>query len=409
MEKTLIVGIDISRSSISACFLLEKPREPRNDYYSADIENYHANLENLNKLKSKIESFGASRTIAICEPTGMNYARLWLNKLADWGVEIRLISNSKLPPYRSNLMKAEGKSSAKTDDIDAFAIACWYFDKEDRDYLRIRSPIISRIKHICLRLEHLNRIQNPIINRMRQQLAWQCPEIAAVRSIKSGEEPPLLWGWLARLRKSAKYDLILSGTIGSGIEDEVRWAAKQYCEIEDEIFKLRTQLQRAIERPEFLLYRKVFTKYGFGLNLQGYLLGAIYPLSDFLKDGKPEVRIRKNRQTGKESKLKLSERRFMRAIGMGVIREDSGQSKKGKQSGSALCRKALWQWAFTRLEPKTGHPPQLKFKYGDEILCPGEDLKRRKKGGTPPKLARQRVIARCVKELFKDLVAELLQ
>lgn len=405
--KILIVGIDISRSSISACFLMEKPKDPRNDYYSADIETFHANLENLNRLKAKIESFRAERVIAICEPTGVNYARLWMNKLADWGVEVRLISNSKLPPYRSNLMKSEGKSSAKTDDIDAFAIACWYFDKEERDYIRIRSPIISRIKYLCLRLEHLNRIQSPLVNRMRQQLAWQCPEIAAIRSDKLGEEPPLLWGWLAGIRKSKKYDRILAATIGSGIEDEVRWAAAQYCQIEDEIFKLRMELQRAIEQREFFPYRKVFTKYGFGLTLQGYLLGAIYPLEDFLKDGKPEVKLRKNRQTGKESKLKLSERRFMRAVGMGVVREDSGQSKKGKQSGSALCRKALWQWAFTRLERTSGHPPRLKFKYGDEILSPSEDLKRRKKGGTPAKLARQRVVARCVKELFKDLVSAI--
>jgi hypothetical protein len=50
-----------------------------------------------------------------------------MNKLADWGCEVRMISNSKLPNYRAELMGKEGKSGAKTDDIDAFAIACWYF------------------------------------------------------------------------------------------------------------------------------------------------------------------------------------------------------------------------------------------------------------------------------------------
>ncbi|MEK0183062.1 hypothetical protein [Microcoleus anatoxicus] len=38
-------------------------------------------------------------------------------------------------------------------------------------------------------------------------------------------------------------------------------------------------------------------------------------------------------------------------------------------------------------------------------MSPSENLKRRKKGGTPVKLARQRVIARCVRELFKELCA----
>ena len=405
--KYLIVGIDVSRSSIAACFMLEKPSNPRDDYFAADIEVFHSNLENLNQLKTKIESFNADKVVAICEPTGMNYAQLWMNKLSDWGCEVRMISNSKLPNYRAELMGKEGKSGAKTDDIDAFAIACWYFDKPDTSYLKIRDPLVSQIKHICLRLEHLNRVQSPIVNRMRQELAWQCPEIALVKSAKLQDElSPLLWGWLAERRKSKKYDRVLERTIGSGIEQQTRWAAKQYCEIEEEIFKLKKQLVQLIDNAPFKEYRRIFTKFGFGYQLQGYLLGAIYPIEDFLKDGRPEVKIRKNRQTGNESKLKLSERRFMRAVGMGVIREDSGQKKKGKQSGSALCRKALWQWCFTRLEVARNNPP-LQFTYGQgenvEKMSPAENLRRRKKGGTPVKLARQRVIARCIRELFKEL------
>ena len=405
--KYLIVGIDVSRSSIAACFMLQKPSNPRDDYFDADIEVFHSNIENLNKLRAKIESFKADKVVAICEPTGMNYARLWINKLGDWGAEVRMISNSKLPNYRAELMGKEGKSGTKTDDIDAFAIACWYFDKPETACLKIRDSLVAQIKRVCLRLEHLNRVQSPIVNRMRQELAWQCPEVALVRSAKLQEElPPLLWGWLADRRKSKKYDRILEGTIGSGIEPQTRWAAKQYCEIEEEIFKLKKELTRLIDNPQFEKYRQIFTKFGFGYQLQGYLLGAVYPIEDFLNDNQPEVKIRKNRQTGKESKLKLSERRFMRAVGMGVVREDSGQKKKGKQSGSALCRKALWQWCFTRLEVSRNNPP-LKFVYGQgkdaEIMSPAENLKRRKKGGTPVKLARQRVIARCVRELFKEL------
>lgn len=405
--KYLIVGIDVSRSSIAACFMLEKPSNPRDDYFDADIEVFHSNIENLNRLRAKIENYKADKIIAICEPTGMNYARLWMNKLGDWGCEVRMISNSKLPNYRAELMGKEGKSGAKTDDIDAFAIACWYFDKSESDYLKIRDSLVSKIKSVCLRLEHLNRLQSPIINRMRQELAWQCPEIALVRSAKLQEElPPLLWGWLADRRKSKKYDRILEATIGSGIESQTRWAASQYCEIEEEIFKLKKELVQLIDSPQFEEYRRIFAKFGFGYQLQGYLLGAIYPIQDFLKGDQPEIKIRKNRQTGKESKLKLSERRFMRAVGMGVVREDSGQKKKGKQSGSALCRKALWQWCFTRLEVSRNNPP-LSFTYGQgadaEKMSPAENLRRRKKGGTPVKLARQRVIVRCIRELFKEL------
>ncbi len=360
----------------------------------------------------------ADKVIGICEPTGINYAKLWLNKLSDWGYETRMISNSKLPIYRSELMGKEGPSDAKTDEIDAFAIACYFYDKSDRDYLRVREPIIGRIKYICLRLEHLNRIQNPIINRMRQELSWQCPEICKIDSRAVSEDiDPLLWGWLAGTRKSKRYDRILENTIGTGIERETIWAAQRYCEIESEVQKLRRELMEFLNDSRFFRYRKVFTKFGFGLNLQGYLLGACYPIEDFLKDGKPEVKIRKNRKTGRVSKLKLSERRFMRAVGLGVIREDSGKKKKGKQSGSALCRKAFWQWCFTRLERKKGQV-KLTFTYGECTessdgkktftfveRSPSEDLRLKKLGGTPTKLARQRVVARCVRELFKELSA----
>jgi hypothetical protein len=307
-------------------------------------------------------------------------------------------------------MGKEGKSGAKTDDIDAFAIACWYFDKPETSYLKIRDPLVSRIKHICLRSDLLNRLQTPIINRMRQELAWQCPEVALVPSAKLQDDlAPLLWGWLARRGKSKKYDRVLVGNhrLGHRAADSVG-RQTMHCEIEEEIFKLKKQLVQLIDSPQLTEYRRIFTRFGFGYQLQGELLGAIYPLGDFLKDGRPEVKIRKNRQTGKESKLKLSERRFMRAVGMGVVREDSGQKNKGKQSGSALCRKALWQWCLTGLEVSRNNPPlQLTYGRGEnaEEMSPAENLRRRKKGGAPVKLARLRVIARCMRELFKELCA----
>jgi hypothetical protein len=108
-------------------------------------------------------------------------------------------------------MGKEGKSGAKTDDIDAFAIACWYFDKPESSYLKIRDPLVNQIKGICLRIEHLNRLQTPIVNRMRQELAWQCPEVALVRSI----------GKTAR-------------RLGAAVMGLARWQAKK-CEIRSRI------------------------------------------------------------------------------------------------------------------------------------------------------------------------------
>jgi len=73
---------------------------------------------------------------------------------------------------------------------------------------------------LVLSLSHLNRVQSPIINHARQDLASQFPEAALVRSVRSGKKVPLLWGWLCSQRQSVKYDLMLDRSIGLGITDE---------------------------------------------------------------------------------------------------------------------------------------------------------------------------------------------
>jgi hypothetical protein len=80
---------------------------------------------------------------------------------------------------------------------------------------------------LVLSLSHLNRVQSPIINRARQDLASQFPEAALVIAVRSGKKVPLLWGWLCSQRQSVKYDLMLDRSIGLGITDErkpARWA-----------------------------------------------------------------------------------------------------------------------------------------------------------------------------------------
>ncbi|MFB2894155.1 transposase [Aerosakkonemataceae cyanobacterium BLCC-F50] len=49
----------------------------------------------------------------------------------------------------------------------------------------------------------------------------------------------------------------------------------------------------------------------------------------------------------------LSRRRFEKALGVSPTTEASGdKSKKKIVGGSDLCRKALWQWLFTRISPE---------------------------------------------------------
>jgi hypothetical protein len=55
-----------------------------------------------------------------------------------------------------------------------------------------------------------------------------------------------------------------------------------------------------------LPYRKVLARFGFGRRVEALLLSEIYPFENYLvADGKPEVKIRKGRKSGKLAKQYL--------------------------------------------------------------------------------------------------------
>ena len=119
-----------------------------------------------------------------------------------------------------------------------------------------------------------------------------------------------------------------------------------------------------VGESRFLPYRKVFARFGFGRRVEALLLSQIYPFENYLApDGKPDVKIRNGRKSGKPTKRHLSLRRFMKALGYAPSQESSGDLQKSKViGGSDLCRKALWQWIFTRIEPRRC---RLKNDIGD--------------------------------------------
>jgi hypothetical protein len=105
----------------------------------------------------------------------------------------------------------------------------------------------------------------------------------------------------------------------------------------------------------------------------------------------------------KPTKRHLSQRRFCKALGYAPSQESSGDINRSRVSGgSDLCRKALWQWIFTRIEPQRC---RLANDIGDRL---GEIMDAEKLSGRPVRLVRSRVAAKAVKLLFKELVHELV-
>lgn len=398
-----IIGLDISKASVSCCLISEKVFEPREFYYRYKFKKFAATAHGISELLALIGSENRENTIAVMEPTGINYQILWGTQLARAGVEVRLVGHKELRSFREHHLGLPDKD----DDADALALAIYGWDYLDvpRRFVQIRDGTIVEIRRLVLRLAHLNRVQSPIINRARQDLAWQFPEAAFVRSVRSGEKVPLLWGWLCGQRQSVKYDLMLERSIGLGLTDELCRHAARICDLQREEMLLEFKLSKLVGEPQFLPYRKVFARFGFGRRVEALLLSQIYPFENYLAaDGKPDIKIRIGRRSGKPTKRHLSLRRFCKALGYAPSQESSGDLQKSKVTGgSDLCRKAFWQWIFTRVEPQRA---RLSNDIGDRL---GQVMNAEKASGRPVRLVRSRVAAKAVKMLFKELVHEFVR
>lgn len=84
---------------------------------------------------------------------------------------------------------------------------------------------------------------------------------------------------------------------------------------------------------------------------------------------------------------------------MALERQWSGEDKqKTRKAGSGLCRKALWQWTFTRLDVVRNRP---KTEVGTRL---GERVDKYKLSGMPAQKRRSKVSAKAVEMLFAELL-----
>ena len=384
-----ILGLDVCKSSVIACQLdcAQRSIEPRQLYHDGHFPRFCADASGLKALLL------LEPDVAVMEPTGVNYSKLWVTRLAEAGVKIALVGHQQLRRYRQNLDLPD-----KDDEADALALACYYLEhhSNERRFVRVRDPVVAHIREIVLRLSHLNRVQSPIINRLRQDLAWQFPEAQQI-----GLDAPLFWGWLAGERQANRYATLYAGTVGLGLKKETRNQAEMICQLQKRQQVLEREMRELMKDSRFNLYRRVFAQFGFGERVEALILSQIYPLENYLDaNGQPEIKIRKGKNSGRNTKRHLSRRRLQKALGVAPTREDSGDKKASKKAGSSLCRMALWQWLFTRIEPRKRRLNTPIGKRLGELL---DEDKRHK----PVKLARSRVCSKAVDLLFRELVKEL--
>ncbi|MEH2371511.1 IS110 family transposase [Nostoc sp.] len=212
--ESTILGIDVSKSSITTHILTQYPIGGLQGYWnktrnkaSSLYPAFYSNPDAKKKQKSAFDFADYLAEIkpgyAILEPTGNHYSRLWASILNKLEIKILWVGHVELRRYRG------GKNLPnKSDPADALAMAAYGHDPDHhletgelnmRYFLMHRPEPIDELRDLCQQLEHLNRVQSPIINYARQLLAWQFPEVAHTKSAssKAGFLPPL-WPWLAK-------------------------------------------------------------------------------------------------------------------------------------------------------------------------------------------------------------------
>lgn len=390
-----IVGLDIGSDNAVFCCLSESPPSLKKyfDLHRREFPKVFANREGV-RILLLLEP-----DIVVMEPTGIHYAEFWYQVLIKSGVEVRWVGHVQVKNFRKS-----HRLPSKNDAADALGMAAygWQHLEEPEFFLKIQIKSMSELRRFCLQLQHINRIENPIMNCARQYLSHEFPEAAKIDSKEAEDGALPLWAWLAQERRSPHYDRLWAKSVARDFEIEIsdftRIAARRICDLERQQRQTEAQIKEVLRSPEFDTYNRVFDYFGFGLRTRAILLSHVYPFSNFLAEtGQPLIDIEIN-ELGKPQRRDRSLRAFKLRLGMGLVEDSSGKSQKWIPGGSDICRKTLWQWVLTKIEPRASRG---RVPVGAELGLYIDGLKA---GGVPGKVAQSRCAAKAVTLLYRALL-----
>jgi transposase len=375
-----MAGLDISRGSVTVAILEELPTiELRSFVKRCKVQKFKtAEIHELLALE-----FDA----AILEPTGMHYARLWAELIEHSGREVRWVGHREVKGYRESWRLPD-----KTDKTDAIALACYGLERwHNRSYfIDPRIAEAAKLRELYLQLQFLNRSATPLINRLRQQLSWECPELsekAAVRLWLGGSCG--IWQAIAG-QATPKWKQIIEHSQGLGIGRFSQALAAQIVSNELEQRRIESEIELILKGEHFQRYLEAMEPFHFGRRTATAILSAIYPIEKFAGHRNPL------------GAFKLS-------CGLAQVWHQSGDFTGWVPGGDVSIRNALWLWAKMAVPPhKRGHrfsSPELEvlrdyYQHGTEVEIEGE-LKHLDPGKGSQRL--MRVARRALTMLYRKL------
>jgi len=329
------MGCDICKNRAVFCCLKSLPANIRQHWQDikGTAAEFHFNSDGIAKfLKIRPDAI-------VLEPTGYHYSE-FLNKVCiAERIQVFWVNHRQIRHYR------EGhRLPNKNDFADSYALACYFLENRDipEAFLHFYPGNSRRLRELSLQLHSLNRMQSPMINRIRQQLAIEFPEVALIDSAPGVDQVSPLWGWLAEepispLANSIysnKWNSSIAPKYGEFISPFTRGVAKSLCHLQRLQVELENQLLLLLDSEEFAPYVQVLSQFGLGTRTQSLIISQIYPVDRF-----PSIS------------------QFKRRLGVAGEENSSGDKKVYRTSGgSKICRSQLYLWALTRIAPRKARP-----------------------------------------------------
>ena len=285
--------------------------------------------------------------IYIIEPTG-NYNLILTNNLISAGKEVRLVSNNKIVAYRQLC-----GWDFSDDEHDALALAYYGWLNLDNPgaFNRVRIPELDRAYKLMLSKERVNREIRVLVNRARNLLHTECPELKNIKFTGEDRTTPL-WAFLAeRLevkRYQAKVNLSIGTAAKNGFSDELVNRASRIDDLQHERARIRLIVREMVKDARFDWYREVFSEFQFGVWEQALILCQIYPFEQFLDDDLSEKRLilrRKRTRNGHKTTRRIGLKHFHSLLGRGLYPNSSGKFEGYLPLGNQMMKDFLFVWA----------------------------------------------------------------
>jgi hypothetical protein len=390
----IIIGLDVGKNSVVCC-PLETNSKPE------DLKAYLRRNSNFINCKADAEGIQTLLEIpfdiAIIEPTGGHYSKIWAKTIEANGKEVRWVDHQAIANHRKS-----HRLPNKNDKADALALADYGIAHINKKEFFLTEPF-NELRDKYLQLQSVNRAQNPVVNRLRQQLAHEWPEKQDYATSRNWgkEKPPSFWRYLAgeeiREKERKKYQQEKAESIGTGVSGFSSGLAAQICALERMEARIEEEIMPLLALEQYEPYKAAFAQLQFGPRLQTCILGNVYPFEKFLKNGRvhrEHVRTSK----GKRSRRNRSKAAFKLSIGCGMVEYQSGDKVVWKAGGPKQVRVELWRWVKTSIIMKAPTQPltiELHRLY-----------RAAKDAGVKDKIAIARTYTRAAGILFELLVKE---